>query len=535
MSIIIGLWAFWELRSYANSGDGIGPDVIVGDIQTSISTFGPHNGEMAFSIGTTSCNVGAARLNWLSGNNQHPVIVQNLHRVKDGRIEQLGMAWLKHGFAVAAGSFCNQCTDPAGSYLGVGCSDPYSSGLNGSQGSGPRSEVNAATGYFPIPHGSLPHPLSVLDGRIRVPNNELNPTFNAGARYFAEAQYVHPEDAAAGNDDNNASYREVFVSSISGGFSIHTSGSFQTHRMMPAILAWQAVYPDVQILNVDVPGDGRIIVGIRTTMTRSGFHNEIAVENLNSDRSARSLTVNFGAGSISNPGFHDVDYQHEPYSGTDWTPAVSGSGIEWSTQTYATNQNANALRWSTLYSFWCDSDARPSVITLGLFKPGGVSEVPIDLTMSIPASNLTVFRGSQTSGSLPDAAESDDAYMSFKPGLTQSTQEAPVWLIFDSNLPDDNPGFLDLVVESNAATHGVFSTTLEAWNWNTGSFDNVDVSPTSINNDTATTVDLTAGISDYVQPGTGAVRARVGWRSTGLVAQFPWTTRLDQLVWKINL
>ena len=31
----------------------------------------------------------------------------------------------------------------------------------------------------------------------------------------------------------------------------------------------------------------------------------------------------------------------------------------WSTQTYDQNENANALRWGTMYNFWFDADAPP--------------------------------------------------------------------------------------------------------------------------------------------------------------------------------
>jgi hypothetical protein len=86
-------------------------------------------------------------------------------------------------------------------------------------------------------------------------------------------------------------------------------------------------------------------------------------------------------------------------------------------------------------------------------------------------------------------------------------------------------------LESSAATAGMFSTTLEAWNWNTNSYDVVEVSPASVGSDTVTTVNLT---SDYVQSDTGAVRSRVGWRLTGFAAQFPWEVQLDQLVWKVD-
>ena len=101
----------------------------------------------AFSVGTTSCNIGNQNLSWVGSTSAHPVIGQNLYRLKDGRLEQIGMSWLKHGFGALQGSLCMPCQGTGSwSALGVGCSDPYGSSLNGSQGPlGPRSEVNAAS------------------------------------------------------------------------------------------------------------------------------------------------------------------------------------------------------------------------------------------------------------------------------------------------------------------------------------------------------------------------------------------------------
>ena len=77
-----------------------------------------------------------------------------MFRLKDGRFEQIGQSWLKHGFfAESLNLCCNSCSgDPTGNHLGVGCSDPYTSSRNGSQGNlGPRSTVNASTGVSVIP------------------------------------------------------------------------------------------------------------------------------------------------------------------------------------------------------------------------------------------------------------------------------------------------------------------------------------------------------------------------------------------------
>ena len=146
---------------------------------------------------------------------------------------------------------------------------------------------------------------------------------------------------------------------------------------------------------------------------------------------------------------------------------------------------------------------------------------------------FTVFRGIQIDGALADAFESDDSRLLFNPGFVLNSDEAPVWLIFDATLSGDSPNSLEITAESQAGTPGLTGT-FEAWNWNSSAYEIIDVSPTSFNSDAVVTVDLTSGISDYVQTGTGAVRSRIGWRQTGFTINFPWEVRLDQLVWTAN-
>ncbi len=385
----LGFAALDQLRLAAQPGGAGGaPDVIVGDIPA-IRRWGSLGNETAFSLATTSCNIGTARLDWIpSPDPRHPVITQNLYRILDGRIEQLGiMSWLKHGFSVAAGSLCGNCGDHASHYLAVNCSDPYSESLNGLQGGlGPRREINASTGAYSMPFSTLPTPRTILDGRLRVANVDLDPAGNLGARYFVESQYIHPQDAAAGNGLNNASYREAFVRlAPSGELHLNLAASAPIVRESPAIKAWRHMHPDVSYVDLDVPGDGRFIVGYRFVPNAGSVdgHTILAVMNLNSHRSARSLRVRFADGAIANPGFHDIAYQHEPYSGTDWAVAVNGSEIEWSTDSFTTSQNANALRWGAMYTFWCDSASPPTSLQLGLFRPGGTETVGVDLDKQV--------------------------------------------------------------------------------------------------------------------------------------------------------
>ncbi|MGE3107721.1 MAG: GC-type dockerin domain-anchored protein [Phycisphaerales bacterium] len=360
----------------------IGPDVIVGELPdvAFYTSSGAINGLHAYAVGTLSCNLGDAPLEWISSTNRHPVISQNMYRLMNGRFEHIGQAFLKHGFTALQGNVCSTCTPyPNGSHLGVGCSDPYSASLNGSQsGLGPKFEVNAATGLFPYPFSNLPGS-GALNRRLQVRQSDLA---LPGALYFVASRYVAPDDTEAGNDDNNQSYRRV---TINANYSLSLQDT--TQRTKPAIQAWRdhgggagVADPNVMLTNVDVPTDGRLIVGSRAYDTGTGtYRYEFAVQNANSDRSAGMFSIPIPAGAtITNIGFHDVDYHSgEPYDLTDWTPSVSSTQITWSTQTYPQNQNANALRWDTIYSFWFETDSAPvsGTATLGLFRPGTPTSV----------------------------------------------------------------------------------------------------------------------------------------------------------------
>ena len=152
----------------------------------------------------------------------------------------------------------------------------------------------------------------------------------------------------------------------------------------------------------------------------------------------------------------------------------------------------------------------------------------ISVEVQARPSDFVLLRGFLIGGSLEHVFMSDNYQMQFNPGITLNTEEAPVWMTFNANLSTDSPISLGLKVETQADTPGLTATT-EAWNWNTNSYDVVDVSETSFNNDTVITPALTPG--DHVQSGTAAVHSRLGWRKTGLTLNFPWQTRLDQFVW----
>jgi uncharacterized repeat protein (TIGR01451 family) len=379
-----------------------GPDVIVGDL-SSTQQFGSAGTQVGVSVGTVSCNNGTVPLNWLAmPNTDHPVIPQNMYRMSGGgsndeRFEQIGQSWLKHAFAAGAGNACGFGCTSGGGGLGVGCSDPYGASLNASQGSlGSRAWVNPFTGVFPSTardHTSHSDSSAAPTHRALVEMNDLNTTMNPGATYFAEAQYVTPHEYAwcqahpgECNMYNNVSYRQFSVSGTTS-FTFGAIGS--TVRTAPAINAW----PGATIHTIEpAPGfDGRAFVAWKVTGPVAGvWHYEYALYNQNLDRSIQSFNVPLGCGiTLSNVGFHappnhpgianDGTQGSAGYSNAPWTFNQTVDGVNWSTETFAQNQNANAIRWGTLYNFRFDSDKPPlfTNATIGYFKNGNPTSVVI--------------------------------------------------------------------------------------------------------------------------------------------------------------
>ncbi len=385
----------------------IGPDVIVGDIHQ-INNYGVFGQTAAYAIGTVSCNVGDAELAWVASTNQHPVIAQNMYRLKEGRFEQIGMSWLKHGFYAVSGGLCySDCQGTDGTTLGVHCSDPYSANLNGAQNNlGPRYEVNAFTGDFNYPPAD-PFYTSSIARRLQVDLADVDQSLNSGATYYVESHYVTPDDAAAGNQDNNASYRAVNVTGT--GLDVQVSLTSATRRTLPAIRAWQANDPGVVMSNVRVPGDGHFILAAKATDLGDGFWSyEYALHNINAHRSGEWFRIPIDpTANVRNIGFHDVSYHSgEPFSGTDWSMNRSSVTVTWSTTPFDTNPNANALRWGTLYNFRFETDVPPetSVATIGLFRTGSPDRV--DAATIGPATNVTDCNGNDT----PDSSDIADGF-----------------------------------------------------------------------------------------------------------------------------
>jgi hypothetical protein len=150
---------------------------------------------------------------------------------------------------------------------------------------------------------------------------------------------------------------------------------------LTGIDAWKDLDPAVTVVYND-ESDGRIIMGYKVTDNGNGtWHYEYAVQNLNSDRSTKSLVIPApGCVTVTNIGFHDVDYHSGDgvvlgtnYDATDWVPARSTSDVDWSVSTVVPLGNRNALRWGTMYNYRFDANSPPQdvVATMNVYKSSG--------------------------------------------------------------------------------------------------------------------------------------------------------------------
>ncbi len=407
----------------------------------------------AFSTGTVSCNIGNADAIWSSGDNRHPLIGTQIYRFRTvngaGQMDMVGLNWLKHSFCAADETNCSQLTNPAGTTSGgAGCTwlgpfrtDYYWAGLNAAQDDlGPRSEVNPWTGSYLYPYqlGGFGATGNAIFKRTQVPHADLI----AGAQYLFEVFYMATDEPVS-NRYNNYSYR---LANISGsGSSATFTYSGPTQAMQTAVDAWRALESGVTKVSIDPSGvsDGRLTLGYKVTQTGPNtWHYEYLLHNMNNDAGVRSFSLPLDSNVVlTNVGFKDVTYHSgEPYSSTDWTFANGGGAASWSTQTFAQNVNANALRWGTGYSFRFDANIGPTTgtLTLGMFKTGASVAVnniqvpavpppptPGPFNLSSPASGSTVGSLTPTlSWSASSGADTYEVVVATDSGLTSVVASA---------------------------------------------------------------------------------------------------------------
>ncbi len=360
-----------------------GPDLICSEISGAVS-YGFVDGKVAYSFGTTLCNVGDMPVSYTPTTNQHPLIVQSIYKLKDHRIEQIGIGFVRHTNIPLAGNACGLGCTPAGfDALGVGCSDTSSASINGVQSMmGPRTEVNAHTGEYPYPFTSMGQAGDAIYKRVQV---ELADVSDPDALYFVETQVIVPGELDASARNNNVSYRQVVFAPGSANASLIGS----TYDQQPAIYAWRdhgngIGIPDETVMITDADmtdSEERFVLGSRAEKLGTDlWRYDYAVFNMNGERGIRQIGITLSGDENAKilstethaPNYHDdLD---DAIVNTDWVLHPSDDGLL-ETETFDSNLNANAIRWGTTYGFAyvIQTKAFPSEgegLGIGFFGPG---------------------------------------------------------------------------------------------------------------------------------------------------------------------
>jgi|GEM_PF-5040674 len=150
-------------------------------------------------------------------------------------------------------------------------------------------------------------------------------------------------------------------------------------------------------------------------------------------------------------------------------------------------------------------------------------------------SSFTVNLGKLTQGNLASLANDDGNALRVCRFIVPNQQVAPVTVQINGTASILSCSALKLTVKSHMVHAGLFSQTLDLFNWNTNDWDIADNRTDNVNT-TYTTVDLngTGNLSRLLRPSDGALRARYRVRQIGPAATYQWCHEVDQAVWIVT-
>jgi hypothetical protein len=336
------------------------------------------DGDHSFAMSTTACNIGSVDVPWLAAMaDDHPYIAFLLVREDAERMVQISdRSYLKHGFFALSSSDCTPCQNPSnGDFLGVGCSDTYSTFNNGdNQWLAPADEIDPWLGLWeplcshfdrgeppqpvPLDCDGVKSPIQVqgLGHRVKVRDAELQV---AGATFYFCAQYVirgEPENVRF----NNLGSRRFVPTWNGNSWDVAIPGVGNSIQRRSVLRRWVGAFVKGSANGAE---DGRVFCGVKSTDLGGGwYHYEYALHNRDNARGVGALRIPLCPGAqIQNVGFRDLD--GDP--ATDWQVQQSGNELIFSTPDHP-------LRWNGIYNFWfdCDAASAPSLVQLDAFDPG---------------------------------------------------------------------------------------------------------------------------------------------------------------------
>lgn len=252
-----------------------------------------------------------------------------------------------------------------------------------------------------------------------------------------------------------------------------------------------------------------------------------------------------GAGSMTFSGFTGGPFSPSGYSNT-----VSNSG-------------SVGFNWQVTTPSWLSADVGSGQVfsggsqTVNVGPNGATNGLPFgrhvgnvvyencynNATTSIPAtalvfglvhpSSYSITFGRLNSGNLASLNSVDGNNFQMCKFLVPNTTVPPIRVEFSGTSPSNTVGYVDFIVYAKMVTNGLFSHTMEMWNYNTNNWDAVDLR-TDVINTVLTRWDLisSGNHSRFIGP-ANAIRARISIRQTGPAANPNWCSDHDFAGWII--
>lgn len=162
-----------------------------------------------------------------------------------------------------------------------------------------------------------------------------------------------------------------------------------------------------------------------------------------------------------------------------------------------------------------------------LRQPHAILLIPFT---TVNPSSFVFYHGSLVSGGLGSVASADGTYFVGRRGITMNAREAPLSIIFRSNLSSQR-NQLRFTLRSHVSLAGLICA-LEMYDYVGQRWVLVQSFPAQTSDTTVT--GFAPDSPRFVQAGTNEVATRVSWNPSGVVAGFSWTGSIDQAVWKVS-
>lgn len=213
-------------------------------------------------------------------------------------------------------------------------------------------------------------------------------------------------------------------------------------------------------------------------------------------------------------------------------PVGSGSGVAFVSTT--SGANAAGAPIANGNSFINGSPSSYNWSSTSFLGPGNWDfsmGVDTQTLVRVGPTSFSMLRGIVLSGGLPELQNSDDQRLVMRPGIVFSTSEPPVQVVLESSAPAGTVSELHFLLEAST-NQASLSQKIELWNFTTSAYETLDTRAATTM-DSTTEVSIAANPTRFIEAGTGAMRAKVGYIATGPIFSYPWQARIDQAAWAI--